>query len=96
MIREDLNISAIEDKVIEVFGVAREGFYTRQGVKQVYTARHYLWLILHDIYGMSHKEIAVHYDRSRRMVAKFVSKMRFRVENQREDRALYDELKKHL
>lgn len=96
MIKDGLNISSIEDVIMDLFHVDRDGFYTRQGVKQVYTARHFLWLILHDDMGMSHKEIAVHYDRSRRMVAKFVSKMRFRVNNQRQDKAIYEELKKLL
>ena len=96
MIREDLDIKRVEDAVIEFFQVEREGFYTRQGKKKVYTARHFLWLLLHDEYGMSHREIAIQYDRSRRMVAKFVAKMRFRVNNQRQDKGFYGEIKNLL
>lgn len=96
MNREDLNISLVEDKAFDFFGVDRESIYARQGVRKVYTARHFLWLLLHDECGMSHREICKRYGRSKRMIEKSVSNTRFVVSNQRQDKERYERLKEKV
>ena len=93
---ETLNISLLEDKVFDYLGVDRESIYAGQGVKKVYSARHLLWLLLHDECGMSHRTISRRYGRTKRMIEKAVSNTRFRVRNQRADMETYEELKKIL
>ena len=96
MKQDNLDIEYIENAVADMFDICRDGFYTRLGVRQLYTARHFLWLLLHDEYGMSHREISKRYIHSKRMVEKAISGMRFRVENQRQDKKVYEELKNLL
>ena len=96
MMKEKLDILDVENAVAKLFGVDREGFYARLGVKNLYTARHFLWLFLHDEYGMSNREISKMYIHSKRMVEKAISGMRFRVGNQPQDRKVYEELKSSL
>ena len=96
MINEAIDILRVENAVAEAFGVEREGFYLRLGVRQLYTARHFLWLILHDELCISHNKIAKKYLHSKRMVEKAISGMRFRVGNQRQDKNIYEGLKNKL
>ena len=96
MINEEMDILEVENVVAEAFGVEREGFYLRLGVRQLYTARHFLWLILHDELCISHNKIAKRYLHSKRMVEKAISGMRFRVGNQRQDKKMYEEIKSNL
>ena len=96
MKRDDINICDIENEVSSYFGVNVSDFYMRLGVRNIYTARHYLWLLLHDEYGLSHREISKIYPQSKRMIEKAISGIRFRVENQRQDRERYEALKSLL
>lgn len=83
----------IEQIVCDAFGVRLEDIYERNSTRRASSARHMLWLILHDIVGYSNLEIARKYRRSRRKVIKYISEMRFRVENQREDINIFKDIK---
>lgn len=87
------DIQHIEQIVCDSFGVRLEDIYERNSTRRVSSARHMLWLILHDILGYSNLEIARKYGRSRRKVIKYISEMRFRVENQREDVNTFKKIK---
>ena len=91
-----LSIERIEDIVSDVFGVKKEGFYTLRGQRTLSTARHMLWYILHEHMGMSNKQIADRYVRSKRKVIKYISEMKFRVVNQRNDREFYKKIMEEL
>ena len=96
MKHDESKILSIEESVAKAFEVDRETFYAKFGVRELCTARHFLWMLLHDEYEMSHREISKRYLHSKRMVEKAISGMRFRVENQRQDRKRYEELKNLL
>lgn len=91
-----LSIERLEDIVGDVFGVDKKGFYTLRGQRTLSTARHMLWYILHEHMGMSNKEIADRYVRSKRKVIKYISEMKFRVVNQRNDREFYKKIMEEL
>lgn len=87
------DIQHIEQIVCNAFGVLLEDIYERNSTRRASSARHMLWLILHDIFGYSNLEVAKRYGRSRRKVVKYISEMRFRVENQREDINVFKDIK---
>ena len=94
MVKQSFDIALVEKKVCGFFGICIEGVYDRNKERRHAEARHYLWLILHDHYGMSNREIADRYGRSRRKVIKFISELRFRTIHQKMDSELYEEIKK--
>lgn len=83
----------IEKELCEFFGVDKESIYARNAKRKVSNARHYLWFILHTHFGLSFLDIAKMYNRSRRKVIQYCMEIRFRVNNQREDKDVYDKIK---
>lgn len=87
------NIESIEKEVGNYFDVGVETFYQKQGKHHEAKARHFLWFILHDCCGMSYPKIGKKYSCSRRAVIRYVSEMRFRVENLKQDILAYEYFK---
>ena len=91
-----MEIGNIEEKICLFFGVSLDELYSREIARKVSNARHYLWYILHYDFGMSNGQIAKRYDRTKRAVIMSISDLRFRVVQQREDRNIYNRIKKIL
>lgn len=96
MSNENINITEVEDKVCDFFEISREDLYSRS-LKQRHTnPRHYLWFILHCHYGMSNTAIARRYGKARVTVIQYITEIKFRILNQRDDKSLYEDIKKIL
>lgn len=93
MEEKNFDIKDIEVGVCDFFEVSLEDVYSRTKNRKVSCARHFLWFILHEDYGMSNAQIAKRYGRIKRRVVEYISKIRFRVANQRGDALVYKELK---
>lgn len=89
-----IDIDKIEKKICDFFKVCREDLYSRSLKESHATARHYLWFILHCHYGMSNLTIAKKYGRARVTVIQYISQIKFRIEHQKEDKLIYNELQK--
>lgn len=93
MEEKNFDIESIEQAVCGFFDVSLEDIYSRTKNRKVSCARHFLWYILHEDFGMSNAQIARRYGRIKRRVVEYISKIRFRVANQRGDAMLYRELR---
>ena len=93
MEEKNFDIESIEQAVCGFFEVSLEDIYSRTKNRKVSCARHFLWYILHEDFGMSNAQIARRYGRIKRRVVEYISKIRFRVANQRGDAIIYQELK---
>lgn len=96
MEEKNFDIRTVEDAVCDFFGVNLEDVYSRTKNRKVSCARHYLWYILHEDYGMSNAQIARRYGRIKRRIVEYISKIRFRVANQKEDSEIYRLIKESL
>lgn len=93
MEEKNFDIESIEQAVCEFFGVSVEEVHSRTKDRKISCARHFLWYILHEDFGMSNAQIAKRYGRIKRRVVEYISKIRFRVANQKGDAIIYRELK---
>lgn len=93
MEEKNFDIESVEQAVCGFFDVSLEDIYSRTKNRKVSCARHFLWYILHEDFGMSNAQIARRYGRIKRRVVEYISKIRFRVANQRGDAMLYRELR---
>ena len=93
MEEKNFNIESIEQAVCDFFDVSIEEVHSRTKDRKVSCARHFLWYILHEDFGMSNAQIARRYGRIKRRVVEYISKIRFRVANQRGDAIIYKELR---
>ena len=93
MEKKNFDIESIEQAVCDFFGVSVEEVYSRTKDRKISCARHFLWYILHEDFGMSNAQIARRYGRIKRRVVEYISKIRFRVANQKGDAIIYRELK---
>ena len=93
MEEKNFNIDSIEQAVCDFFEVSVEDVQSRTKDRKISCARHFLWYILHEDFGMSNAQIARRYGRIKRRVVEYISKIRFRVANQRGDAIIYKELR---
>lgn len=93
MEKKNFDIESIEQAVCGFFDVSLEDIYSRTKNRKVSCARHFLWYILHEDFGMSNARIARRYGRIKRRVVEYISKIRFRIANQRGDAIIYKELR---
>ena len=93
MEEKNFDIESIEQAVCGFFAVSLEDIYSRTKNRKVPCARHFLWSLLHEDFGMSNAQIARRYGRIKRRVVEYISKIRFRVANQRGDAIICKELR---
>jgi chromosomal replication initiation ATPase DnaA len=93
MEEKNFDIENIEHAVCNFFEVSVEDVHSRTKDRKISCARHFLWYILHEDFGMSNAQIAKRYGRIKRRVVEYISKIRFRVANQRGDAIIYKELR---
>ena len=93
MEEKNFNIESIEQAVCDFFEVSVEDVHSRTKDRKISCARHFLWYILHEDFGMSNAQIARRYGRIKRRVVEYISKIRFRVANQRGDAIICKELR---
>lgn len=91
---ECVDITKIEKKICDFFGVSHEDLYSRDLKQDKANARHYLWFLLHCHYGISNLALARRYGRARITIIQYISQIKFRVEHQKEDIVTYEQIKK--
>lgn len=86
----------LEKGVCSFFGIDIKMLYEKYTTKDINIARSYIMYIAHYDYGISTNKLAMRYRRTRRNVFRFISNMKFYIENFKESRLEYTQIKKHI
>lgn len=91
---KSIDIVKIENEVCDFFGVSRKDLYSKDLKQSKANARHYLWFLLHCHHGLSNLALARRYGRARITIIQYISQIKFRIEHQKEDIVIYEQMKK--
>lgn len=90
------DFSIIEEKICAYFNVNTQDLFEKYTTKNVNNARSYILYILHYDYNVSVNKLATRYKRTRRNIHRFISNIKFYIENIKDSQFEYEQIKKHI
>ena len=91
-----MNTKNIVSKIADFFGFSYEQLLSRVISHKISQARNFTFYILHFDYGLSSNMIANIMKRASRHIVRQNATTKYRIENFKEDKEIYDNIKKQL